>query len=229
MNVNVLLRSSVKTCGMLFFMLRLSWQLTLLTCIEMPLLAFIQNSYNNISQVSKPSRVGFTQLCFGFFFFSKPKTQLGVDHNEFKMPHLSDQKTAQEIQDCNAETAELASSVIGSIKTVRSFKAERQEQQRYEQTLNRKLQVLRRKGIYSAFHLLIRRVNHRQSWVACTGHQNIVSLIILSFLFSSLQLAWRWQCCSKAEISSPLDSLAAAVSLRLCYIRRTWWPTWRWD
>uniref|UniRef100_A0A8C2HDL9 Transporter associated with antigen processing, subunit type t, teleost specific n=1 Tax=Cyprinus carpio TaxID=7962 RepID=A0A8C2HDL9_CYPCA len=103
MNVNVLLRSLVKTCGMLFFMLRLSWQLTLLTCIEMPLLAFIQNSYNNISQVK------------------------------------------------------LASSVIASMKTVRSFKAERQEQQRYEQTLNRKLQVLRRKGIYSAIHLLIRR------------------------------------------------------------------------
>uniref|UniRef100_A0A8C1YXQ8 Transporter associated with antigen processing, subunit type t, teleost specific n=1 Tax=Cyprinus carpio TaxID=7962 RepID=A0A8C1YXQ8_CYPCA len=116
MNVNVLLRSLVKTCGMLFFMLRLSWQLTLLTCIEMPLLAFIQNSYNNISQ-----------------------------------------KIAIELQDCNAETTELASSVIGSMKTVRSFKAEHQEQQRYEQTLNRKLQVLRRKGIYSAIHLLIRR------------------------------------------------------------------------
>uniref|UniRef100_A0A8C2DGX7 Transporter associated with antigen processing, subunit type t, teleost specific n=1 Tax=Cyprinus carpio TaxID=7962 RepID=A0A8C2DGX7_CYPCA len=116
MNVNVLLRSLVKTCGMLFFMLRLSWQLTLLTCIEMPLLAFIQNSYNNISQ-----------------------------------------KIAIELQDCNAETTELASSVIGSMKTVRIFKAEHQEQQRYEQTLNRKLQVLRRKGIYSAIHLLIRR------------------------------------------------------------------------
>uniref|UniRef100_A0A671MTG5 Transporter associated with antigen processing, subunit type t, teleost specific n=1 Tax=Sinocyclocheilus anshuiensis TaxID=1608454 RepID=A0A671MTG5_9TELE len=72
MNVNVLLRSLVKTCGMLFFMLRLSWQLTLLTSV----------------------------LC---------------------------------------------------------FKAEHQEQQRYEQTLNRKLQILRRKGIYSAIHLLIRR------------------------------------------------------------------------
>ncbi|XP_056111612.1 antigen peptide transporter 2 [Rhinichthys klamathensis goyatoka] len=116
MNVNVLLRSLVKTCGMLFFMLSLSWQLTLLTCIEMPLLAFIQNSYNNFSQ-----------------------------------------KTSKELQDCNAETTELASSVIGSMKTVRSFKAEHREQQRYEQTLNRKLQVLRRKGVYSAIHLLIRR------------------------------------------------------------------------
>lgn len=106
----------------------------------------------------------FIKLCFGpsRIFFQQTKNT-GVDHNEFKMPHLSDQKTAQEILDCNAETAELASSVIGSMKTVRSFNAERQEQQRYEQTLNRKLQVLRRKGIYSAIHLLIRRVNHRQS------------------------------------------------------------------
>uniref|UniRef100_A0A672KR18 Transporter associated with antigen processing, subunit type t, teleost specific n=1 Tax=Sinocyclocheilus grahami TaxID=75366 RepID=A0A672KR18_SINGR len=90
MNVNELLQSLVKTCGIMFFMQRLSWQLTLLTCIEMPLLAFIQNSY--ISQVTK------------------------------------------ELQDCNAETAELASSVIASMKTVHSFKAECQEQQRYEQT-----------------------------------------------------------------------------------------------
>ncbi|TRZ00231.1 hypothetical protein DNTS_014328, partial [Danionella cerebrum] len=117
MNVNVLLRSLVKTCGMLYFMLGLSWRLTLLTCIEMPLLAFIQNSYNNFSQ-----------------------------------------KTSKELQDCAAETTELASSVIGSMKTVRSFNAEHQEQKRYEQTLKRKLHVLRRKGIYSAIHLLIRRL-----------------------------------------------------------------------
>lgn len=63
MNVNVLLRSLVKTCGMLYFMLGLSWQLTLLTCIEMPLLAFIQNSYNNIYQVSKPLETTVLQQC----------------------------------------------------------------------------------------------------------------------------------------------------------------------
>lgn len=95
MNVNVLLRSLVKTCGMLFFMLRLSWQLTLLTCIEMPLLAFIQNSYNNISQVSNPPKFGFLvtftklrpviKLCLGLSWklFSTNQKQLGVDHNEF--------------------------------------------------------------------------------------------------------------------------------------------------
>ncbi|XP_056626525.1 antigen peptide transporter 2 [Triplophysa dalaica] len=116
MNANVLLRSLVKTCGMLYFMLGLSWQLTLLTCIEMPLLAFIQNAYNNLYQ-----------------------------------------KTSREIQDCNAEIADLATSVIGSMKTVRSCKGEAQEQRRYERALNRKLQVLTRKGISSNVHLLIRR------------------------------------------------------------------------
>ncbi|XP_051958977.1 antigen peptide transporter 2 isoform X2 [Xyrauchen texanus] len=116
MNVNVLLRSLVMTCGMLFFMLRLSWQLTLLTCIEMPLLAFIQNSYNNHSQ-----------------------------------------KTSKELQDCNAETAELAYSVIKSMKTVRSFNAEDPEKRSYEQVLDKKLLVLTRKGFYSAVFLLIRR------------------------------------------------------------------------
>lgn len=96
-------------------------------------------------------------------FIKQIKKKLEVHRNEFIVSHLSYQKIAIELQDCNAETTELASSVIGSMKTVRIFKAEHQEQQRYEQTLNRKLQVLRRKGIYSAIHLLIRRVNHIQS------------------------------------------------------------------
>lgn len=51
MNVNVLLRSLVKTTGMLWLMLGLSWQLTLLTCVEMPMMALLQNSYNTFSQV----------------------------------------------------------------------------------------------------------------------------------------------------------------------------------
>ncbi|KAI4889992.1 hypothetical protein NFI96_013255 [Prochilodus magdalenae] len=50
MNVNVLLRSLVKTCSMLISMLNLSWQLTILTCIEMPLLALLQNHYNTYYQ-----------------------------------------------------------------------------------------------------------------------------------------------------------------------------------
>ncbi|XP_030631238.1 antigen peptide transporter 2 [Chanos chanos] len=50
MNVNVLIRSLVKTLGMLTLMLRLSWHLTTLTCVEMPILALLQNTYNTYSQ-----------------------------------------------------------------------------------------------------------------------------------------------------------------------------------
>ncbi|XP_076855644.1 antigen peptide transporter 2 [Brachyhypopomus gauderio] len=116
MNVNVLLRSLVKTCAMLVFMVGLSWQLTLLTCVEMPILALLQNYYN--------------------IFY---------------------QKTSRELQDCKAEIEQLASSAIGAVRTVRSFRAEAQEQKGYEEALNKKLKVQIRKGMHSAVHLLLRR------------------------------------------------------------------------
>nr|XP_020513505.1 antigen peptide transporter 2-like [Labrus bergylta] len=49
LNANALLRSTVKTVLMLNVMLQLSWELTLLTCIEMPLLAVMQNKYDTLS------------------------------------------------------------------------------------------------------------------------------------------------------------------------------------
>ncbi|XP_078391199.1 ABC-type oligopeptide transporter ABCB9-like [Cetorhinus maximus] len=45
-NVNIFLRSLVKTVGILFFMFSLSWQLTLLMFIESPLTITIQKLYN---------------------------------------------------------------------------------------------------------------------------------------------------------------------------------------
>uniref|UniRef100_A0A4W3GYI9 Antigen peptide transporter 2-like n=1 Tax=Callorhinchus milii TaxID=7868 RepID=A0A4W3GYI9_CALMI len=50
LNINVLLRSLVKTIGILSFMFSLSWQLTLLTLIETPLTAIIQKLYNQYHQ-----------------------------------------------------------------------------------------------------------------------------------------------------------------------------------
>lgn len=58
-----------------------------------------------------------------------------------------------------AEIEQLASSAISSVKMVRSFRAEGQELKRYQEALNRKLQILKRKGIFSAIHLLLRRVS----------------------------------------------------------------------
>lgn len=51
LNANALVRSTVKTCLMLSVMLNLSWELTVLTCIEMPLLAVLQNKYITVSKV----------------------------------------------------------------------------------------------------------------------------------------------------------------------------------
>lgn len=53
LNANVLVRSIVKTFLMLGVMLHLSWELTLLTFIEMPLLALVQNKYMTINTALK--------------------------------------------------------------------------------------------------------------------------------------------------------------------------------
>ncbi|XP_043088986.1 antigen peptide transporter 2-like [Puntigrus tetrazona] len=46
MNVNILLRSLIKSVGILYLMLSLSWKLTLVTFIEAPLIAITQKIYN---------------------------------------------------------------------------------------------------------------------------------------------------------------------------------------
>lgn len=50
-NANAMLRSTVKTCLMLGVMLHLSWELTVLTCIEILILAIMQNMYIPLSRV----------------------------------------------------------------------------------------------------------------------------------------------------------------------------------
>lgn len=49
LNANALVRSVVKTCLMLAVMVQLSWELTVLTFLEMPILALVQNKYTTIS------------------------------------------------------------------------------------------------------------------------------------------------------------------------------------
>ncbi|CAG03009.1 unnamed protein product, partial [Tetraodon nigroviridis] len=52
-NANAMLRSTVKTCLMLGVMLHLSWELTVLTCIEILILAIMQNMYIPLSRAIK--------------------------------------------------------------------------------------------------------------------------------------------------------------------------------
>eukprot|EP00066_Takifugu_rubripes_P019300 XP_011608566.1 PREDICTED: antigen peptide transporter 2-like [Takifugu rubripes] len=53
LNANAMVRSSVRTCLMLGVMVHLSWELTLLTCIEIPLMALMQNKYIKLSTIVK--------------------------------------------------------------------------------------------------------------------------------------------------------------------------------
>ncbi|XP_062270255.1 antigen peptide transporter 2 [Platichthys flesus] len=53
LNSNLLVRSTVRTGLMLKVMLGLSWELTLLTCIEMPLVGLVQNKYSTLSKAMK--------------------------------------------------------------------------------------------------------------------------------------------------------------------------------
>ncbi|XP_033975544.1 antigen peptide transporter 2 isoform X1 [Trematomus bernacchii] len=117
LNSNALVRSTVKTVLMFRVMLGLSWELTLLTSIEMPLLAFLQNKYITWSK------------------------------------DLKDQ-----IQECHAQNKDLAFQTISGIRTVRSFRAEKDELRRYNEALDVMCAVKRSTGIYSAVFLLIRRV-----------------------------------------------------------------------
>ncbi|XP_041829386.1 antigen peptide transporter 2 [Melanotaenia boesemani] len=59
LNANAVVRSTVKTCLMFRVMFGLSWELTLLTCIEMPLLAIVQNKYISMTKDLKDQ----TQEC----------------------------------------------------------------------------------------------------------------------------------------------------------------------
>ncbi|KAM7381175.1 hypothetical protein PAMA_012153 [Pampus argenteus] len=117
LNANAVVRSTVKTCLMLIVMLRLSWELTVLTCIEMPLLAIVQNKYNSVATELK-----------------------------------------EQLQKCLAHNKELANQTVSGIRTVRSFKAEKEEMRRYNKALEELADVRRRSGIYSAVYGLTRRL-----------------------------------------------------------------------
>ncbi|CAB1311993.1 unnamed protein product [Coregonus sp. 'balchen'] len=67
-------------------------------------------------------------------------------------------KFIKQLQDCQAQTKELASQAIGAVRTVRSFRAEEKELDRYNQALERMYKVQEHKGIVSAVHLLLRRM-----------------------------------------------------------------------
>lgn len=53
LNVNVLLRTFIKTLGMISLMMSLSWKLTFLVLMETPVTGLIQNIYDTHYQVNR--------------------------------------------------------------------------------------------------------------------------------------------------------------------------------
>lgn len=51
LNANAVVRSTVKACSMIGVMLHLSWELTVVTCIEILLIAIMQSKYIPLSTV----------------------------------------------------------------------------------------------------------------------------------------------------------------------------------
>lgn len=51
LNVNVMLRTLLKTLGVIYFMLNLSWKLTFLVLMEVPVTGLLQNIYHKHYQV----------------------------------------------------------------------------------------------------------------------------------------------------------------------------------
>lgn len=51
LNVNVLLRTFIRTMGTIYFMMSLSWKLTLLVLMETPVTGLIEKVYNSYHQV----------------------------------------------------------------------------------------------------------------------------------------------------------------------------------
>lgn len=57
LNANVLLRTFIRTLGTIYFMMTLSWKLTLLVLMETPVTGLFQKIYNTYYQV-KMAREG---------------------------------------------------------------------------------------------------------------------------------------------------------------------------
>ncbi|XP_068929479.1 antigen peptide transporter 2-like [Petaurus breviceps papuanus] len=101
-------------------------------------------------------------LC-GFMFSLSPRLTL---FSLFEVPlsmaaekvyNARRQAVLQQIQDAVAEAGQVVREAVGSLKTVRSFGAEEDEAQRYEEALERKRQLKWRRDWERAVYLLFRR------------------------------------------------------------------------
>ncbi|XP_057290735.1 ABC-type oligopeptide transporter ABCB9-like [Hydractinia symbiolongicarpus] len=95
LNVNVFLRNVVKIIGILFFMIKISWKLSIVTLISIPIIAIISEAFGEKYR-----------------------------------------KLSEKVQNSLAHANESAEEAISSMRTVRSFAAEKDETQRYSERLD---------------------------------------------------------------------------------------------
>ncbi|XP_072497785.1 antigen peptide transporter 2 [Notamacropus eugenii] len=101
-------------------------------------------------------------LC-GFMFSLSPRLTLlsllevPLSMASEKVYNVRHQAVLRQIQDAVAEAGQVVREAVGSLKTVRSFGAEEDEAQRYEEVLERKRQLEWRRDWERAVYLLFRR------------------------------------------------------------------------
>ncbi|XP_077340727.1 antigen peptide transporter 2 [Lithobates pipiens] len=148
-NVNITLRMLVKCVGHYYFMILVSWKLTLLTLISTPLIWIVQSLYNKY-------------------------------HKDL----------VKKVQDSIASSSDVAKEIIESVKTIKSFAAEEEEAERYEEALKKTHRLQCQRDLVRAVYLLaIRTVNlGTQVAMLVYGHKLIQSGSITSGQMVSFML-----------------------------------------
>ncbi|XP_071945234.1 ABC-type oligopeptide transporter ABCB9-like [Antedon mediterranea] len=113
LNLNIFLRSTVKIAGFTVMMIRLSWRLTLITLLAIPIIALVSEIYGKYYK-----------------------------------------KLSKAVQDSLAVANNVAEEVISSMKTVRSFASEKQENERYANKLKKTYKINLKEALaYSGYML----------------------------------------------------------------------------
>lgn len=130
-------RSLVIFCGSIVVMFTLSWRLTLVSLLSIPVFAIFSRIYGNYYEV---------RFCLSC------RCSISIPIN-WNWNSILLQKLAKETQTCVAKSNEVAEEVLSSMKTVRSFANEDGEADRYKSKLDLALAVNRKQAIVYAGYI----------------------------------------------------------------------------
>jgi len=78
LNLNIFLRSLVTTVGVIFFMMKLSWRLTIVTFIGLPCIMVVSEIYGNYYKVSRRTNINVFLYNFSCVFECKLSSNVGM-------------------------------------------------------------------------------------------------------------------------------------------------------